>query len=567
MVNRFLAAALILITGIGAAVSQSNIFTPVPHQWIAGFGANGRPIASQPTLSDIAGNEGNIYPQGLVYGVSQSGAVRTSNGTILQNANNSAKLINGTVVLPCQYIEYDVRTTSGGFNAGLLLPGGTNGQGAAGMRGCGSTATRLIQFAPNFPALTVGNLDNVNYIQGGTVSGFSVGFGVDQSANTQGIGVQIGGFIYSSLYDVRVDPFVDGGGRVEAYQGFVISNANGIGPFANQYGPLYIFTGAQNFIFSNGSTGDFWSYVYVGGSANQGVDFRTPASNAVVFNNCTAFGSIAKMDIEWIKSPTGTTSGILLFNNCRGGSIDQLRFEGDFLQGAGPNLIGATLSDVEIQSLNLYNINITATTGTAAILGVFGETHFKIDSGNWQWNTFGTGLGAATAAFQACNCGNSSSTDTARQRIEFGNIYMIGNASGTFSFDSSLSAATVQNVQQWGRYIWNPAISTVEDLKTFVVPATTAWTLYGWAVRPQVVVDFALAAGLTITWEDTWGAAGLPSQLPTYSPNMMQLQRTANATGAFNVLLKNHAAATITTQAAASTFNTITRNGTTLTNN
>jgi hypothetical protein len=66
---------------------------------------------------------------------------------------------------------------------------------------------------------------------------------------------------------------------------------------------------------------------------------------------------------------------------------------------------------------------------------------------------------------------------------------------------------------------------------------------------------------LTITWADTWGASGIGAALPTTAPDILELDRTAAATGAFNVLLKNQGGTTITTQAAANTINTITRSG------
>ena len=139
---------------------------------------------------------------------------------------------------------------------------------------------------------------------------------------------------------------------------------------------------------------DLWRGL-LGGTGNFFVDYRQPDSNVVQFNNCTSFGVIHELKIEWIQSPSAVTSGQLLFNNCRGGSIDQVRFEGNRLTGASPNLIGATLSNVSIQSLNLYNV--TSNTGDVSRHG--GDLRnirgiaVSVDNGNWQWNAFGDGHG------------------------------------------------------------------------------------------------------------------------------------------------------------------------------
>ena len=93
-------------------------------------------------------------------------------------------------------------------------------------------------------------------------------------------------------------------------------------------------------------------------------------------------------------------------------------------------------------------------------------------------------------------------------------------------------------------------------MKTYVVPGTTAWTLYGWAMRPQVVVDFALAADSDHHLGRYLGCrracSGAADRIARISCNC---SAPANATGAFNVLLKNHAGTTITTQSSASTTN------------
>ena len=137
-------------------------------------------------------------------------------------------------------------------------------------------------------------------------------------------------------------------------------------------------------------------------------------------------------------------------------------------------------------------------------LGIFEDSHFSVDNGNWQWNVFGTGTGAATASFYLF--GQAGVSGQNRGRIEFRNIYMVGNAAGTFNFDSGLPNSVTGDVYEFGRYNYNPRISRVEDAKIIIDTFVSTYDLYGWAIRPEVVVNCRTYRTLTIIWNNTWGA-------------------------------------------------------------
>jgi hypothetical protein len=228
---------------------------------------------------------------------------------------------------------------------------------------------------------------------------------------------------------------------------------------------------------------------------------------------------------------------------------------------------------VQIGRFDMFDVSLLTgdITGTAAIFCSFDNSLLNVGGGSWQWAQFGAGNGGdATAPFVAFSGGTGGGGSpgviaATRQRVELHNVWLQGNVSGTFAFDTG--TPQINNVIAFEEYRYNQAISSVRGCKIVPASGTTAFSIGGWCTRPEIVVDAALSAALTITWIDTWAAAGIGLQLPTPSPDILMLMRDANATGAFSVLLKNGAGATITTQAAAGVTNQITRNGTTLTNN
>ena len=228
-------------------------------------------------------------------------------------------------MLPPALIEYSATATDGGINVGFQLD-----YRAQGLIGWGSTLTRLVQYASNHPVLTLGTVSNAaNIMQHATIRGIGVGTGVDQSAQTSGHGVVIGNIAWCIVEDIFVDPFIAGGSRTDVYIGMINPGVNSIGQFENWFNNITIKSGAFEFLeLSGNSTGSTWGPLYIGDSSNFFVDWRTPAGNAVVFNNQTSIGTFLELNLEWIQSPSGVTSGLLLFNNCRGGSFDQIRIEG-----------------------------------------------------------------------------------------------------------------------------------------------------------------------------------------------------------------------------------------------
>jgi hypothetical protein len=521
------------------------------------------------------GNYVNVQNSGIVTGRGQSNATRIANGATLQSIFNGAAGNNATIVLPCQPIEYVAQNTSGGLNVGLQVPGLAHGIIGCGARG-GSV---LIQYATNFPCLTLGDVtsDGSKGNFSGIYAGIVCSFGVDQSAQTQGHCFVLGRIAYAKFEDLECNAFGAGGGRIEAYDAMIQPSNNGLGFFENQLNNINLLSAANTFLELDGvSSGNNFGWVYIGGSANQFnctpipscTDYRTPAGYAINFGNQGGnVGVFTELNVEWIKT-SGANCCLILFNDIRGVVINQLRLEGDRLVGANACAVGLTQSNVVMNRFDMFDVSILTgdvTGGAAAIFCAYDQSRLTVGGVSWQWAQFGAGNGGdATNAFVAFSGGVGTSGNT-RQRIEIHNAFLQGNVSGTFSFDAN--TPQINNVIAWEEYNYNPAISSVRGCKIVPPSGTTAFSIGGWCTRPEITVDAALTANLTITWLDTWLGSGIGLQLPTPSPDILTLARDTNATGAFSVLLKNGAGTTITTQATAGLFNQITRNGTTLTNN
>jgi hypothetical protein len=547
--NRILAGVLLCLVGFAACAD--------------GIQNPGGPGSSSTTTGVVYANSGFglVVNQPSCPSNCQSAAQRIINGTALNAASLAAGNCKCLLMLPGGMIEYTATATDTGVNTGFQID-----YRAAGVMGvAGFRETILIQFAANYPAITLGGMNTSACSIGSVYANFAVAMAVDQSANTSGVGVQFGCVVGAKIEMIDVESDLSGMGAFQPYIGLSTPNVNGIWFFENYVNQIWIRAGAHNlWSQQSNSSGNTWGVMYIGGTGNFYVVYQTPSSYMIDIQN-HGEAMIEELNVEWTQNSGDT---LMIIANVRNMVINQLRFEGDILTGLNPRLLNLALVNLVINRLDLYDVTIQAAgfggvpiTGTPSLITAFGDVHLFIAGGMWQWNAAADGNGAATTPFNFFGQISGAGLGASRSHIEAHNIYMAGQGLRTFSFDSTLPNSVTGDVNQFGKYVWNPGISRVEDPRISVPVSATTYTLYGWAIRPNVVVDWALTAPLTITWADTWGASGIGAALPTTAPDILELDRTAAATGAFNVLLKNQGGTTITTQAAANTINTITRSG------
>lgn len=490
---------------------------------------------------------------GVVVGRGQSSGGRIANGAAIQAALNYCGAHNLMAIHSGGVLEYTATGVDGSSNkVGLQVPAT-----ALGLIGNSPATSVFVQFATNYPALTIGDVSGSTETGGGYFVNFSVGFGTDQTSQTNGFGMQWGAQQQSYFNNVSVNPFAAGGSRVEAYIGLYLPPSVNI--FACVIPSIAIGTGVAGMIYhACGTTGNVWGEIYLGGGGP--TDLRVLTAPALNVQNATNFGTIDLLNIEWCQTSNGGT--LVELGNCRGFNASQIRFEGDKLVGFSPLFFYLIEATVVIGAFNIYDCTMAAAdmSGNPNIIyAPFGST-VTIKSGTWLWNQVGGGVGVNTCEWNLF----VANEPTGRTVADIQDITVAGYT-GTFDVDPTLTAAIIGGVVLgFGKYKYNIGQSTLDEA-IVVVPSATI-TIYGALSNAQVQVNTPLTGGISVIWADVKAASGFGSSLPTNSPDTLTVARGAGSTGAFNILVRNGAnTTTASTLATAGTTAHVARNGVTLT--
>lgn len=307
-------------------------------------------------------------------------AQRLQNGRRLAAALSTGKYIE----LAPERFEYTATASQEGHPVGLQAPSQCPGLIGAGANDAG---TRLVQYARDYPALTIGDIgsDVARTTTSGIFRGFVVGYGVSQTGAAHASTLMLGRCWMSRFDDIREDSGLTGDGM--ANPGMVGLRLFSIGRnffFSNTLSNIRISRAQQNLLrVSSLGTGNVWANAYFGGGT---FGDRVRLSGAALHLSCDAqsfaLGHVAQLNVEWVEAET-----LIFMEGIRTGTIDSLRFEGCKLVGPHPRFIHATNTLASIRSLSAVDNWIGQGTdgGATMIFANYGSALDIVDA-EFQWS-------------------------------------------------------------------------------------------------------------------------------------------------------------------------------------
>lgn len=461
-------------------------------------------------------------------------AIRIANGSILQAGLDAAagagKFVEESNGLR---IEYSASRAQEARNVGLQIPYDLRGFLGSGPAYKGGS--RLIQYASNHPAITLGDVGSGDKLsEGCTYRGFRIGYGIGQQGQDQASTILIGRGFACRYEDLFEDSYMAGTLPCQGMTGLHFYTANGQFTFSNILKNIKIHRAQRNLLRTGAvGTGNVWENVYLGGGT---FGSRVPLSGAAVHfaNNWAsqAAGAISQLNIEWVEA-----NRFLFLEAVRSGSFDSLRFEGCKLIGQSPSLIHAAGSNVSIHALASIDNWVDAAAKAPSLISANLDSMIRIDGLEAKWS--GTSynpeavIGTHTSLVKA---------DQGHHNIEVANATFEGG-SDQFELDASLGAGVFTIPPRIGRYRYRSGQSQVVGGLVSLVDQDYA--SYGAHLDVTIRYSGKLTAKRTVTISPICAPSGLGSVLPRPEGDVIRIVRDDSAAGAFPLAVQDHAGAQI----------------------
>lgn len=473
---------------------------------------------------------------GVVKGQNLPDYVRQENGERIQEAITFAA--EKRKFLEVEYGNYEID-----LPGGLIVPAQ-----ATGFTWIGHPGATIYQYANNTPIITVGatNLDSQKYV----FEGVNLRYATDQAANTASVAMRLGNLWQSKFRNISVASTV---WNPRCYTCFEIMQSNAF--FQNVVEHCAFFRGARSLFRINAlGTGNVFRDLYCSGSGPAGGSIATSITEPVWIEaaggNAIFGGVFDQLNVEHCKA-----NALVWINNARNLSFISTHVEGNTLTGNDPRVFHMVLAQASFMGLNLYNNKIKGTegvTGTPAYFRSFHSSNIDIT---------GLLLEIDTAAdvdldhFLMWQGDSPDNFDSLPAVFTVRNMNVVGGTSvSQMSIDRRLPKAS----------FGNSFFESVEEIKSYAPmtrtkgmwfqPGNADFTLYGAHDAPYINYVTPLTAERSITLHNVVGpAATRGASVPIPPGRQCEVRRSAAATGAFNLLVKNHDGFTISTIAAAGT--------------
>lgn len=456
--------------------------------------------------------------------------IRIANGTALQAgldiAAATGKFVEESDGLR---IEYAASRVQEGRNVGLQVPHQLRGLVGTGPASNGS---RLIQFARNQPAVTLGDIGSGNALSEGCIyRGFRIGYGVSQQGQDQASTIMIGRGFACRYEDLFEDSFMTGPRPCQGMTGLHFHTATGQFTFSNILNNIKIHRAQRNLLRTGAiGTGNVWENVYLGGGT---FGSRLPLSGAAVHfaNNWAeqALGTIAQLNIEWVEA-----NQFLFMEAVRSASFDSLRFEGCKLIGQSPSLICAVGSVASIRALVFVDVWIDATArGTPSLISVSNDSQVKVDGleAKWSGNSYNPEA-VVSAGTRVVNA------DPTHNNVDIANACFKG-ASDQVDLDASLPLATFGATTSVGHYRYRKGQSCSDDSLVSVTDQDHA--NYGVHRNPTVRYSGALTSPRIVTIHPVMAPSGIASGSLRPDGEIIRIVRDQTATGPHLLVIRDDA--------------------------
>lgn len=468
------------------------------------------------------------YP-GVTVGVVDA-ATRIANGVALQAALDYCATNRKFADVSDVTLQYTASGVQESRNVGLQVK-----KDVLGLVGA---KAKLIQYATNHPALTLGDAGSVS----GDLSsfceyrGFSVGYGSSQVGQTSADGLLIGRMANCKLDQINVDRYISGSLFVP-YVGIRQGPAATNFFFSNQIGTLSANGGQKNLLWVLGSsTGNRVENMYLGGGT---FGSRNACSDKPVrFSQYeSTWGSVGQMNIEWQDTDQ------LMFADGQNMVIDLLHVEGNKMNGNDScyfNVVGRTFYVDILEAVDNW-VAAPASTGSLALFTSYGRTSIDVRKADLIWHGSGYNAEAVATASQRIFKDDTSASDKSRCVVR--NLALTGNT-GTFDFDAGTTAANYGAFTSCGLYEYNPIRSRVEEAEILLPSGNGAVTGYGATRHTWVKLDTSISADRKYILNANLSPSGKGSTTPRIAGDSITFYRSGNATGAFNWLIRDSADAT-----------------------
>lgn len=485
---------------------------------------------------------------GVSKGALANDTLRTANGVALQAALDWCAANGKYAELPDGVYDYLASATQNGNNAGLHVKKDVPGLIMAGEK------TTLVQRAVNHPILTIGDIgaNNNDSTRSGIYRAGKLTYGASQAGQAQASGLLLGR-VWDSEFsgNWQVDKNI-GYGDFAPYIGFRFGVANGQQFFFQNVVDRLTCTAAQAHLlrFYSGSTGNVFDSGYFGGGtfgsrgvcSGEAISFRAPGSAPGVFK---------LLNIEWTSAAT-----MMFLDSCSGLLIDYMHVEGCQLTGGDPAVILASASRLQIGQLDLIDVWIAgpAATGFAFILKTDYQARVDINNLYPFWNNSGYNPEAVQTLTTQVHKPLNAATPGSQNAVRIRNMDKIGGT-GTFHIDNLIQGAAfgaAGYIGSFAEYKSNKTMSTTEGAN--IVMGNANMTVYGQHREAKVTASVNLSAARTLTLSDKLRPSGAGAASVRRSGDLVEVHRTG--AGAFDLVVADHAAATLYTFVGAASAGT-----------
>lgn len=491
---------------------------------------------------------GTVYlgnAPGVTTGSLPDSAARIANGTAIQAALDNAHTNNKWVELPPAKLHYEATKVVNSTNVGLQVQAGV--LGIHGLYGPGGSY--LVQHAADYPAITLGTPEpgqsNILYCR--EFSGFTVSHGIQGTANSRG--VLLGSAANCKFDQIEVNRFGSGGGPFHPLVGWD-HFANSVF-FSNRIGGLFVGAGQRHLLrIASGGTGSTWDNVYLGGGSLG--NLLTLTDQAMIIQNGGVQNVFNQLNIEWV-----TTYCMLHLFDTFALSFDSVHFEGCKPNNFNPSFIKSTGSQAHIRSLYYYSNDLKSGgySGTASLIASDYDAALKVDVMACRFDSSGTG-NIANARFRTYLPGGAGNTDGTRPILNISTARWDNHTAG-MDLDSTLAGGTYGEIIRVGEYRFDKGRSRTVNAEIKAATGQGNVTAYGCHEHAKILIDSAITADRKVILHTKLAPSGFGSTVNRPVGDTVMVARSGNATGAFNILLRDQA--DTTTIATLSAVNTETR--------
>lgn len=465
------------------------------------------------------------------------GTTRTANATAMQATLDAAASAGDVVDAGDARVEYDATRVVSSVNYGLQVPPGVPVFCGYGLD------TRLVQYAAAHPCLTLGDT-NISFEN--EYMDFATHRGTTGTAGSRSLLI---GDHFKSRFKNIDNSKNDAAGLIR-HPEIGIAGIPGVTIFSCVFETITAGGGQANFIYlSVDGTGNVFTNVYCGGGSSS--EITTISDRPVRLANMTQGGVWQQLNIEWCR-----WNNAMLIENCTNTIIDEIHIEGCHVSGANPvGIRSFSNTQTELRGVQFYGNEIVSAdhTGTQFTLFSCGGSASMNVQGLEVRNAGGSWGQIETNAylFRADSATENSQFSLSNGRMPLTNV---GNSSEIImEWDPSLPAATYGRVVTIDKYDYRPERSKTLNAK-INTPANADFTTYGAQGDLMIRCTVPITADRKIILSDKMAHTTPGSNVPRVPGDRVRVRRESNATGAFNILVRDQTDAnTLATLSSVST--------------